>query len=84
MKTTKTVKVRIGKKHLKDAIYIDNYDCPLARALKGKGYTRVWVGSMTAVGYKNHKRVNFRIPRVAGDALIHRGEKPFVITLEVY
>ncbi len=80
---TKTITVRIGKKHLKDAIYLDNYDCPLARALRGKGYTRVWVGGCTANGVKNRKKVIFEISNKANHALIHRSDKPFVITLGV-
>lgn len=82
MKTAKTIKVRIGKKHLKGAIYLDNHDCPLARALKGKGYTRVWVGGFSASGVKNNKRVNFKLGDDFNSVLIGKGE-PVTIKLEV-
>jgi hypothetical protein len=56
------MKIRIKKQHLKNAEFCDNFDCPLARALKNLGYKKVYVTGIDATGHKNRKQFAFRIP----------------------
>ena len=73
------MKIRITAKHQKGSKYVDNYDCPLARALKARGYKRVEVRGYTGTFYRNGKKVNvqfdFNPLRLNG--------KPFTLDLQI-
>jgi hypothetical protein len=74
----KRMKIKLTKKHLKDAVYLDNENCPLAKALKARGYKRVHVGGYTAQAYKNRKKVEFSFEMTASQIFEN---KPFTVEL---
>ena len=74
----KSIKVRA--KHLKNAEFIDNCDCPLARALKEDGFKDVVVTGYTARGSKQGKKYNFEFQSICDR--VYKG-KPFTVELIV-
>lgn len=77
------MKIRIKKEHLKDADYMSNTDCPLARALKGLGFRNVGVGGRTAFGTKKGKQryFSFYLGCSRVEEAQKAGNKPFTITV---
>jgi hypothetical protein len=60
-KTTKSFLIKITTKHLKNSDYLSNTHCPLAKALRSRGYSRICVGGYSVEAYRNKKHVMFKI-----------------------
>ncbi len=74
------MKVQITAKHLENAVYINNEDCPLARALKMKGYKKVFVRGYSVEGYKGKKMTVWSFPSFWNEIA---NRKPFTVNLTI-
>lgn len=53
------MKVNVLEKHLKNADYRSNDQCPLAKALRSMGYTKIIVGGFSTSVVKNNRSLRF-------------------------
>jgi hypothetical protein len=80
--------LKITAKNLKNARYMDNRNCPVARALKDLGYVEVSVGGGGGRFVKNKVKFSFNFVKFSG-ALCYQIRrhiktlKPFTVELEV-
>ena len=77
------LKLKIKKQHLAGANYISNYDCPVARALKGLGYKDVSVLSYCAFGEMNGEHFLFKFDLSSNTIFDAQrdGNKPFAVEM---
>lgn len=68
--------IKVTARHLKDADFSSNIDCPLAKALKSSGFKDVVVSGWSATAVKLKRRYFFQFDSISKQVF---AGKPFVV-----